>query len=74
MDSAIITKEALRLPETERALLADTLLSSLSETSGELKQSWIDEAEDRMAAFREGRIQAIDGAAAITDLKARFAK
>jgi hypothetical protein len=74
MDAAIIEKEALQLPDAERALLADRLLSSLSQTSDEVKQAWIREADDRMEAFREGKISSVEGPDAIKDLKARFAR
>ena len=74
MDTAIIEKQALQLTDSERALLADRLLSSLSQTSDELKEAWIREADERMKAFREGKIAAVDGPDAIKDLKARFAR
>ena len=74
MDSAIIQKEALLLPDTERAILADRLLHSLETTSEEIKGSWTREAKDRMTAYREGKIKAVDGAEAMSDLKERFAR
>ena len=74
MDSAIIQKEALLLPDTERAILADRLLNSLETTSDEVKDSWIQEAEDRMTAYRKGEVEAVDGAEAISNLKERFAR
>ncbi|MEX2581189.1 MAG: addiction module protein [Verrucomicrobiales bacterium] len=72
MDAAIIEKEALRLSEAERALLADRLLLSLSKVSEELKNAWVSEANDRMSAFRNGEIEAVDGPVAMADLRARF--
>lgn len=73
MDPEIIEKEALQLPDTERAILADRLLSSLSQLPGELEESWIRESDERMEAYREGKISAVDGPQAIANLKARFA-
>ena len=72
MDAAIIEKEALQLPDTERALLADRLLSSLTKTSQAIKDSWAKEAHERLEAHRRGEIEAVDGPEAISDLKKRF--
>lgn len=72
MDAVILQEEALQLPERDRALLADKLLASLSPTSPEIEQAWIRETNDRLDAFRQGQIQAVDGEEAMADLKARF--
>jgi len=74
MDAAIIEKQALQLSDPERALLADRLLLSLTQTSDELKEAWVREADERMEAFREGKIAAVNGPKAIRNLKARFAR
>jgi len=72
MEAAIIEKEALQLPESERAVLADRLLESLSRRPAELEAAWLRESESRMAAFREGRIEAVDGALAMAELRTMF--
>lgn len=72
MDAAIIEKEALQLPDTERAVLADRLLSSLSKTTQAIRDSWAREADERLDAYRRGEIEAVDGPEAIIDLKKRF--
>lgn len=74
MDPAIIEKEAMQLTAPERALLADRLLTSLSQLSDERKEAWIREADDRMQAYRNGEISAVDGPEAMAELKARFAR
>lgn len=74
MDSAIIQKEALLLPHIERAILAEKLLNSHEMTSDEIKDSWLQEAENRMTAHRNGGIGVADGAEAISDLKEQFAR
>tara|TARA_R110002096_G_scaffold371455_7_gene564855 strand:- start:5340 stop:5564 length:225 start_codon:yes stop_codon:yes gene_type:complete len=74
MDHAIIEKEALQLSDTERAVLADRLLESLSMTPSEITEAWIQEADDRMKAFRDGEIAAIDGTRAMAELRSKFAK
>jgi putative addiction module component (TIGR02574 family) len=74
MDQAILEKEALKLPVHERALLVDALLSSLdTETSREIERAWAAEAEDRYQAYRAGKLEAVDGPAAIKELRTRLA-
>ncbi len=72
MDAAVLQKEALQLPDSDRALLADSLLASLSPTPSELEEAWIREADERLEAFRQGQIEAADGPSAMADLRARF--
>ncbi len=72
MDMAIIEQEALRLPDGQRALLADRLIESLSGATPALRQAWLAEVDSRMEAFRRGKIQAVDGPEAMAELRARF--
>jgi len=72
MDAAILEKEALRLPETARAVLADRLLESISHKPAGLEAAWIREADSRMEAFVEGRIAAVSGPEAMAELRAGF--
>jgi len=48
MDAVILEKEALLLPDRERAVLVDRLLDSLSRRSSELEAAWIREADRRL--------------------------
>jgi len=48
-----LEKEALGLPQHERARLAQRLISSLDEDT-EVEQAWYDEAERRLAALESG--------------------
>ncbi len=72
MDAVIIEKEAMQLPESERAVLADRLLESISPTSSELRGKWVQEADERMRAYRDGEIEAIDGPSAMAELRSQF--
>ena len=72
MDAAVLQKEALQLSDKDRALLADSLLASLSATPPELEAAWVREADERLQAFRMGQIDAVDGPAAMADLRSRF--
>jgi len=71
---AIIEKEAMQLPEAERALLADRLIRSLAHTSDALRDAWVQEAESRLVAYRDGKIPAVDGPQAMSELRARFSR
>ena len=74
MDAALLEKQALLLPETERAILAERLLESISPSASALRESWVREADARMRAFRAGDITAVDGPQAMADLRSRFVK
>ena len=51
--------KALKLPATERALLANHLLSSLEESDidPEIEKIWAEEAEARYQQYLEGEIE-----------------
>ncbi len=74
IDTAIIEKQAMQLPDADRALLADHLIESLSRVPAALKNAWVEEAESRMSAYRHGEITAIDGSKALAELRSRFAR
>ncbi|NJM37834.1 MAG: addiction module protein [Akkermansiaceae bacterium] len=72
MDAVIIEEQALRLPDRERAILADRLLESLHDISAPVRANWIEEADSRMSAYRSGEIISIDGSEAIAQLRSKF--
>ncbi len=74
MDAAILEKEALLLPDTERALLVERLMESISPSPSALREAWVREADERMRAFRDGEISAVDGPQAMAELRSRFSK
>jgi len=74
MDAAILEKEALLLPDTERALLVERLMESISPSPSALREAWVREADERMRAFRDGEISAVDGPQAMAALRSRFSK
>lgn len=53
-----IEEEALRLPDEERALLAEHLITTL-DTGEDLnaEKAWIAEAEKRYEAYKEGKLK-----------------
>ena len=57
-----IESEALNLDIHSRANLVGKLLLSLDEpTASEVEQLWLDEAERRLADYRDGKVQGISG-------------
>jgi len=60
MSTQEILAEVLRLPRTERARLAEELLSSLEEPVEEVVAAWARELERRSREISEGRVQAVD--------------
>ena len=55
-----LLRQALQLPPIDRAALVESLITSLDKPDPELDALWLKEAEDRMAAYRAGEIEAID--------------
>lgn len=51
--------EVLRLPRTERARVADEILSSLEEPTDEVAAAWAQEIERRSQEISDGRVQTI---------------
>lgn len=74
IDSAILEKEAMQLPESDRALLAAHLLASLSRIPTTVSQAWLAEADSRLSAHRAGEIPAVDGPQAMPELRSRFVR
>ena len=52
--------QALKLPQRERARLAQRLISSLEpEEDGDIESLWLAEAERRLAELKSGKVAAI---------------
>jgi len=65
--------EALTLPVSERALLAQHLLASLDETDElENEQLWLDEAQRRYNAYKNGTVSARDAFEAIAEMRGQL--
>ncbi len=72
MTTAKLAKEALSLPPKSRAKLAEKLLESLDVSKQrEIDALWAEEAENRLDAFEQGKLQAIPGPEAFKKLKSR---
>jgi putative addiction module component (TIGR02574 family) len=75
MSLASIQKEIIQLNPTERAMLIDLLWESLDEARiKEIEAKWAAESEDRIDAFERGELSAVDGPAALRDLRSSLRK
>ena len=50
---------AAKLSPSERLELVETILATLDKPDTEIAEAWAREAEDRLAAYRRGEIQAV---------------
>ena len=75
MSLASIRKEIFQLDSQERARLIDLLWESLDESRiKEIEAKWASESEERIDAFDRGELSAIDGPAALRDLRSSLRK
>ena len=73
MDSAILTEEALRLPAWERAQMIDVLWQSLDPVEQTaFDRTWLVESHDRLQAYREGKLRALDGEATLNTIESEL--
>lgn len=64
---------ALKLPVADRAVLLEHLIASLDVLDDEeTERLWVREAEERYAAYAQGRVAARPAADAIRDARARI--
>ena len=75
MDSAILAKEALKLSALERAQLIDELWRSLDpDQQVTVDHAWLEESRDRLQAFREGKLKAVDGETTLREIEAELGR
>ena len=54
-----LAEKAKELPALEKLELVDELLAQLDRPDPEIERMWADEAEKRLKAYREGRLEAV---------------
>ena len=59
MSTNKLLAEALRLPRSERARVAQELLSSLEEATDDVAAAWAEELDRRSREIAEGVVQAV---------------
>ena len=73
MDSILLKEAAVTFSPFERAQLIDALWQSLDPSDqAELDTAWLKESKDRLAAHRQGEIEAVDGEGALADLRSQL--
>ncbi len=59
MSTKEIMEQALKLKPEDRFTLVEGLIKSLDEPDKKLDEIWAEEAEKRLSAYREGRLEGI---------------
>lgn len=67
MGSKEILNQAIALKPEERFMIVEGLLKSLDEPDRELDEIWAEEAEKRLIAYREGKLEGIPMEEIFTD-------
>ncbi|HET9049092.1 MAG TPA: addiction module protein [Chiayiivirga sp.] len=68
MSTAEVMELALRLKASERYALLEMLQKSLDKPDPEVDRVWIEEAERRLQAYREGKLEVISMEEVFRDL------
>jgi putative addiction module component (TIGR02574 family) len=70
MDSVLLANEALKLPAWERAQIIDALWRSLDPAEqAAVDDAWLTESRDRLEAFRQRKLKALDGEATLREIE-----
>ncbi|HEX6564498.1 MAG TPA: addiction module protein [Chthoniobacterales bacterium] len=67
--TAELTAEILKLPSEEIAQVVEALLDRIDPISPEVDKIWVREAEERIDAFEQGKISAVDAESAMNRLR-----
>ena len=59
MSTKALLDEAMKLKSEERFSLVEVLIKSLDEPDKKLDELWVEEAEKRLAAYWEGRLEGV---------------
>lgn len=75
MDSVLLKEEVLKLPPLERVHLIDALWESLdAPDQPSVDRAWVEESLDRLRAFREGRLPALDSEQVLSAIEREIRK
>jgi hypothetical protein len=75
MSLASIQKEIVKLNPRERAMLIDLLWETLDEARvRDIEMKWASESEDRIDAYERGELPAVDGPAALQNIRSSLSK
>lgn len=65
-----ILDEAVKLPPAEKIVLVEGILASLATPGEDWNKAWGQEAALRMAAYKAGKVEAVDADAVFAELEA----
>lgn len=68
MSTAEVIEQALKLKAAERLALIEMLQESLDKSDPEIDRIWLEEAQRRLQAYREGKLAAISMEEVFRDL------
>lgn len=54
-----LTTQALKLKPEERIVLVESIIASIQKPDAKIDEIWAEEAEKRLEAYRNGRLQGI---------------
>ena len=75
MDSILLKEAALKLSAYEKAQLIDALWQTLdSADQAAIDNAWVEESKDRLKAYRQGELEAVDGETALSEVKAKLSQ
>jgi len=72
MKTKELIAEAVSLPVEERALLVDSLLSSLNTPESAFDKKWIVVAKDRLQQLKSGEVKAVSSEEVFKKIAAKF--
>lgn len=58
---SILFEKALELKPQDKIVLIEALVTSLDQPDPEISKIWVQEAEERLKAYREGKTKGIPG-------------
>ena len=58
--SQAIIEQAKQLSALEKIEVVDALLASVDKPDAQVDKQWVNEAEDRLAAYRRGEVKILD--------------
>ena len=59
MSNKEIIESALKLSPPEKLFIVESILKSLEEPNKEIENIWLEEAERRLKAYRDGKLEGI---------------
>ncbi len=59
MSTKELLKKAMKLKPEEKIILVEGLIKSLDEPDKKIEEIWIDEAEKRLKAYRNGNLKVV---------------